>query len=122
MKQLGNFLKTLWFRFILWLKPPKLGQVEVAPDTQSAIVQSVKQEQQTLDVIETDWDKTIEMAFDKNNGIDEVIDGIHYKAPTPVKPDRDILHEQIHRFYKDYSRVVKRQNETFIPYSKYDQD
>lgn len=103
-----KYLKNLLTSFLIWLRPPKIGQIQIEPTSSSSLEQDVRMNQEKLEVNLEEWEGTVQIVFESNNFVDADA-GIE----RAVRPSDEVLKKQIATFYKDYSRVIKKTDQLF---------
>lgn len=102
-----KFLRNLFAAFLIWIKPPKLGQIYLDPSKDS-LDQNVKVSQEGFEVVLEDWEDTIKAVFETDDFADP-ISGIS----RANRPSDEILKKQISMFYKDYRKLNKKVDELY---------
>lgn len=100
-----QLLKKLITSFLLWIKPPKMGQIQV-DILESSLHQDVREEQESLEVNLDDWHELIHDVFETDNF---VVEGFS-RADRPSDED---LKLQIGWFFKDYTHVIKKTDQLY---------
>jgi len=111
MKKLTNkimikYFKNLITSFLIWLRPPKIGQIQIEPTPSSSLEQDVRMNQEKLEVNLEEWEGTLQVVFESNNFVTEGIE-------RAVRPSDEVLKKQIASFYKDYRKVIKKTDQLF---------
>jgi len=96
-----KYLKNLLTSFLIWFRPPKIGQIHLEPTQSSSLEQDVRMSQEKLEVNLEEWEGTMQIVFDSNNFVTEGIE-------RAVRPSDEVLKKQIALFYKDYRNLNKR--------------
>ena len=108
-----KYLKNLLTSFLIWLKPPKIGSIQIdVPET--GINQNIKVEENTLDVELEEWADTFTAVFESDN----------FVAGGIVQPDRpsdEVLKRQVQSFYKDYRKLNQKVDEVYTKTLKYEE-
>lgn len=100
-----KYFKNLITSFLFWLRPPKIGQIQIEPPATS-FEQDVRMSQEKLEVNLEEWEGTLQIVFESDNFVTEGIE-------RAVRPSDEVLKKQIASFYKDYSRVIKKTDQLF---------
>lgn len=101
-----KYLKNLLTSFLFWLRPPKIGRIDIEPTLSTSLHQNVKFDQQSLEVNLDEWEGTMQVVFESNNFVTEGIE-------RAVRPSDEILKKQIQLFYKDYSKQIRKTDQLF---------
>lgn len=107
-----KYLKNLLAAFLLWLKPPKIGHIDIEVK-ETPLNQDVRDEQNSLQVNLEDWHDTINGVFETDNFVTEGV----YRAK---RPNDEVLKAQIQLFYKDYRNLNKRVDQLYTKTLKYE--
>lgn len=98
-----KYFKNLITSFLFWLRPPKIGQIQIEPTSSSSLEQDVRMNQEKLEVNLEEWEGTVQIVFESNNFVDAAA-GIE----RATRPSDEVLKKQIATFYKDYRNLNKR--------------
>lgn len=96
-----KYFKNLLTSFLIWLRPPKIGQIHLEPISSSSLEQDVRMSQEKLEVNLEEWEGTLQVVFESNNFVTEGIE-------RATRPTDEVLKKQIATFYKDYRNLNKR--------------
>lgn len=96
-----RYFKNLLTSFLFWLRPPKIGQIQIEPTSSSSLEQDVRMNQEKLEVNLEEWEGTLQVVFESNNFVNEGIE-------RAVRPSDEVLKRQIATFYKDYRNLNKK--------------
>lgn len=92
-----KYIKNLLAAFLLWLRPPKIGHIDLEVK-ETPLNQDVRDEQDLLEVDLEDWQDAIRDVFGTNNFVTEGVS-------RPKRPNDEVLKAQIQMFYKDYRNL-----------------
>ena len=95
-----KYFKNLITSFLLWLKPPKIGRIDIEVK-ETPLNQDVRAEKDSLEVDLDEWQDLIHDVFETNNFITEGFS-------KPVRPNDEVLKAQIRLFWKDYRKLNER--------------
>ena len=96
-----KYFKNLITSFLIWLRPPKIGQIQIEPTPSSSLEQDVRKNQEKLEVNLEEWEGTMQIVFESNNFVTEGIE-------RAVRPSDEVLKKQIATFYKDYRKLNQK--------------
>lgn len=100
-----TYLKNLLTSFLLWLRPPKIGHIDIEV-TESPLTQDVRVQQDSLEVDLNDWKEFIDDVFNSDNFVTEGIN-------RPNRPSDEVLKKQIQLFFKDYRNFNKKVDQLY---------
>ncbi len=100
-----KYFKNLITSFLIWIRPPKIGQIhlETPPDS---LDQNIRVEQESLEVNLDEWAETVKDVFESDNFVGNGLE-------RGIRPDDETLKRQISLFYKDYSTFNKKVDELY---------
>jgi len=101
-----KYFRNLFTAFLIWLRPPKIGQIQIEPTSSSSLEQDVRMSQEKLEVNLEEWEGTVQIVFESNNFVTEGIE-------RAVRPSDEVLKKQIASFYKDYSKQIRKTDQLF---------
>lgn len=112
MNKILTYFKNLLTSFLFWIKPPKIGQIEIEVQ-ETQLKQDVRVNQDALEVNLEDWQELIKDVFETNHFVTD-------DYQRAVRPNDEILKQQIQSFYKDYRYFNKRCDQLYTKTKVYD--
>jgi hypothetical protein len=100
-----RYFKNLLTSFLIWIKPPKIGKIEIEVSP-TPLDQDVRVQQDALEVNMEEWEDTFKAVFDTDNFVTEGVS-------RGTRPSDEILKRQVQLFFKDYSAVIKKSDELY---------
>ena len=100
-----KYLKNLLTSFLIWIKPPKIGQIHLEAPA-STLEQDVRMNKKSFEVDMEEWADTFAAVFETDNFAS---DGI----TRAVRPTDEILKKKIQLFFRDYSQVIKKTDQLY---------
>jgi len=100
-----KYFKNLITGFLLWIKPPKIGQIHIEV-TENPLNHDVRTERDCLQINLEEWQDTFHHVFETDNFITEGF-------TCPDRPSDDVLKSQIALFYKDYRNLNHRIDQVY---------
>jgi hypothetical protein len=111
MNNLLKYFKNLLTSFLIWIKPPKIGQIQIeVPPT--PLDQNVRVNQDALEVNMEEWEDTFKAVFETDNFVTEGIS-------RGTRPSDEVLKRQVQMFFKDYSSKIKKSDQLYTKLLKY---
>lgn len=105
MNKIIKYFKNLLTSFLIWIKPPKIGKIEIeVPPT--PLDQDVRVNQDALEVKMEEWEDTFKAAVETDNFVTEGVS-------RGTRPSDEVLKRQVQLFFKDYSALIKKSDELY---------
>lgn len=105
MNNLLKYFKNLLTSFLIWIKPPKIGKIEIEVSP-TPLDQDVRVNQDALEVNMEEWEDTFKAVFETNNFVTEGVS-------RGTRPSDEVLKRQVQLFFKDYSALIKKSDELY---------
>lgn len=105
MNNLLKYFKNLLTSFLIWIKPPKIGKIEIEVSP-TPLDQDVRANQDALEVNMEEWEDTFKDVFETDNFVAEGVS-------RGTRPSDEVLKRQVQMFFKDYSALIKKSDELY---------
>lgn len=105
MNKIIKYFKNLLTSFLIWIKPPKIGKIEIEVSP-TPLDQDVKVKQDALEVNMEEWEETFKAVFETNNFVTAGVS-------QGTRPSDEVLKRQVQLFFKDYSALIKKSDELY---------